>query len=64
MHGERARTAQPLSVTETELVPTADGTQVEARIERAIRYHYAIMNGRSLLTEIDGPLDERQDEPP
>jgi RHS repeat-associated protein len=47
---------QPLRLTETGWSPTADGKQAEARIERTIRYRYATINGRSLLTEIDGPL--------
>jgi RHS repeat-associated protein len=47
---------QPLRVTETGWVPTADGKQAAARIERTVRYRYATIDGRSLLTEIDGPL--------
>jgi RHS repeat-associated protein len=47
---------QPLSVTETGWAPTADGKHAAERIERTIRYRYATINGRSLLTEIDGPL--------
>jgi RHS repeat-associated protein len=47
---------QPLSVTETGWAPTVDGKHAAERIERTVRYRYATINGRSLLTEIDGPL--------
>jgi RHS repeat-associated protein len=47
---------QPLRVTESGWVPTADGKQAAAGIERTVRYRYATIDGRSLLTEIDGPL--------
>src|SRR5205823_4490494 len=47
---------QPLSVTESGWSPTADGKQAAERIERTIRYRYAITDGRSLLVEIDGPI--------
>jgi RHS repeat-associated protein len=47
---------QPLSVTESGWVPTFDGAQAAAQIERTTRYRYAKINDWSLLTEIDGPL--------
>jgi RHS repeat-associated protein len=47
---------QPLSVAETGWAPTADGKHAAEQIERTVRYRYATINGRSLLTEIDGPL--------
>lgn len=45
---------QPLSVTETGWTPGLD--QLTAKISRTTRYRYAMINGSSLLTEIDGPL--------
>jgi RHS repeat-associated protein len=47
---------QPLSVTETGWVPNLDGSQAAGRIERTVGYRYSLINDRSLLTEIDGPL--------
>jgi RHS repeat-associated protein len=47
---------QPLSVMETGWAPTDDGKRAAERISRTTRYRYATINGRSLLTEIDGPL--------
>lgn len=47
---------QPTSVTESGWVPTADGKQAAARIERSVGYRYVNINGRSLLAAIDGPL--------
>lgn len=47
---------QPLTVSESGWSPEADGKGPAARIERTVRYRYAMINGRSLLTEIDGPL--------
>lgn len=47
---------QPVSVTETGWVPTYDGLQAAAPVERSIAYGYTVINGRSLLTRIDGPL--------
>lgn len=47
---------QPLSVSETGWSPAADGQQVPTQIVRTIRYRYVVIDGRSLLTEIDGPL--------
>jgi RHS repeat-associated protein len=47
---------QPLGVTEIGWSPTIDDKRAAARIERATSYRYAIINGRSLLVEIDGPL--------
>lgn len=47
---------QPLSVTETGWIPTYDGKQAAGQITRTTTYQYATINGRSLLTRIDGPL--------
>jgi len=47
---------QPLSVTETGWVPTLDSKRAAAKIERTITYAYAVLNGHSVLTRIDGPL--------
>ncbi|QYG06669.1 DUF6531 domain-containing protein [Janthinobacterium sp. PAMC25594] len=47
---------QPLSVTDTGWVPTYDGKQAAGALERTTTYRYALINGRSLLTRIDGPL--------
>jgi RHS repeat-associated protein len=50
------KAGQPLSVTETGWAPTVDGKHAAERIERTLRYFYASINGRSLLSKIDGPL--------
>jgi RHS repeat-associated protein len=47
---------QPLSVTEAGWTPSANGKHEAERIQRTVRYRYATINGRTLLTEIDGPL--------
>jgi RHS repeat-associated protein len=47
---------QPLSVSEIGWSPAADGPQVPTQIVRTIRYRYVVIDGRSLLAEIDGPL--------
>lgn len=47
---------QPLTIFESGWSPAADGKQAATRIERTIRYHYAVINGRSVLTEIGRPL--------
>jgi RHS repeat-associated protein len=47
---------QPLSVSENGWSPTADGRTAAAQIARTVRYRYVAINGRSLLTKIDGPL--------
>lgn len=46
---------QILSVTETGFRPAIDGTPV-ASIKRGTTYAYVTINGRSLLSAIDGPL--------
>ncbi|MDE2088970.1 MAG: DUF2235 domain-containing protein, partial [Gammaproteobacteria bacterium] len=46
---------QPLAVTERGWRP-ATGGEPPMRLERTTRYRYTRINGRSLLTEIDGPL--------
>ena len=47
---------QPLSVTELGWIPGYDGRQAAAQMTRTTSYRYALINGRSLLTRIDGPL--------
>jgi RHS repeat-associated protein len=47
---------QPLRVSQEGWSPSAEGKPIIAKIERAIRYRYTTLHGRSLLTEIDGPL--------
>jgi len=47
---------QPLSVSESGWSPAADGKAASAQIARTVRYRYVAIDGRSLLTEIDGPL--------
>ncbi len=47
---------QPLSVTDTGWAPAHDGKRAAGALERSTTYRYAIINGRSLLTRIDGPL--------
>ncbi|MGH8430812.1 MAG: RHS repeat-associated core domain-containing protein, partial [Solimonas sp.] len=47
---------QPLRVTESGWSPAIDGKAEAAAITRTTDYRYATINGRSLLTTIDGPL--------
>jgi RHS repeat-associated protein len=47
---------QPLRVSETGWSPITNGKQVAAQIDRTFRFYYTTLKGRSLLTEIDGPL--------
>ncbi|PHV04082.1 hypothetical protein CSQ96_27605 [Janthinobacterium sp. BJB412] len=47
---------QPLSETDIGWVPTYDGQQAAGALERTTTYRYAVINGRSLLTRVDGPL--------
>ena len=48
---------QPLTVSESGWVPALDGRLAGAgAIERNTAYHYRIINNRSMLTGIDGPL--------
>jgi RHS repeat-associated protein len=46
---------QPLSSTESGWTPAVENMPGQA-IERTTRYRYRVVNGRSLLMEIDGPL--------
>ncbi|MGV7207018.1 DUF6765 family protein [Oxalobacteraceae bacterium A2-2] len=48
--------SQPLTISETGWIPAYDGKQAAAQIELTRSYRYAQINGRSLLTAIDGPL--------
>ena len=47
---------QPLTVSESGWVPAFDGRLAVGAIERSTRYRYRVINNRSLLIEIDGPL--------
>lgn len=50
---------QPVTVTESGWSPELDGGQ-PAQIERTTSYGYSQINGRSLLTSVDGPLSNGQ----
>ena len=55
---------QPVRVTDTGWVPTYDGKQAAGTLERSTTYRYAIINGRSLPTRIDGPLPNGKTDSP
>ncbi|MBV7536047.1 hypothetical protein KW842_09745 [Duganella sp. sic0402] len=46
---------QPVSSTESGWAPAVDDLPAQA-LERSTRYRYRLINGRSVLVEIDGPL--------
>jgi RHS repeat-associated protein len=47
---------QPLQAVESGWSPAIDANSQAATIERSTSYTYALINGRSLLAQIDGPL--------
>jgi RHS repeat-associated protein len=47
---------QPLSQTEAGWAPNSDGALPPNHIEHTTSYRYTLINQRSVLTEIDGPL--------
>jgi RHS repeat-associated protein len=47
---------QPLTVTERGWSPVVQGTGAPVAIARTTRYDYRVINGRSVLAQIDGPL--------
>ncbi|HJV73491.1 MAG TPA: RHS repeat-associated core domain-containing protein [Noviherbaspirillum sp.] len=47
---------QPTKVTESGWSPAVDGSENATSIERTTTYKYALINGRSVLAQIDGPL--------
>ena len=47
---------QPLTVTDSGWAPAANPGGAPQPVERSVRYVYRIVNGRSLLAAIDGPL--------
>lgn len=47
---------QPLTVTDSGWAPASSPDASPQPIERSVRYAYRIVNGRSLLAAIDGPL--------
>lgn len=49
------RFSQPVSVVERGWTPAVEGTSASP-LERTTRYRYRVVNGHSVLAEIDGPL--------
>lgn len=51
---------QPVAITESGWEPSIGAKTAPKALSRTTRYNYALVNGRSLITEIDGPLPNGQ----